>query len=61
MKRKYKISIITVSLNSEKYIERCIKSVKNQNIQKIKLTHCNRWSSKDDIENYKKFKNFIFF
>ncbi len=27
----YKFSIITVSLNSEKFLDRCIQSVKNQN------------------------------
>ena len=32
-----KISIITVCLNSDKTISRCIDSVLNQTIQKIKL------------------------
>jgi len=58
-----RISIITVSLNSEKYIERCIKSVKNQNYPKNKIEHIIiDGSSKDNTLNIiKKYKKNLFF
>ena len=64
MKRKInKISIITVSLNSEKYIERCIKSVKGQKYPKNKIEHIViDGASKDDtLKIIKKFQKFLYF
>lgn len=64
MKRKInKISIITVSLNSEKYIERCIKSVKGQKYPKNKIEHIViDGASKDDtLKIIKKFEKFLYF
>ena len=39
MKKTPKISIITPVLNGEKYLEKCIKSVINQNYPKKKFEH----------------------
>ena len=64
MKRKnHKISIITVCLNSEKYIERCINSVRNQNYPKNKIEHIIiDGASKDKtLEIINKFRKDLFF
>ena len=36
--KNYKFSIITVTLNSEKFLERCLNSVKNLNHKNLCLT-----------------------
>ena len=61
MKKKFKITVITVCLNSEKTIERCIKSVLNQNYEKIKieLIVIDGGSSDNTVKIIKKFKSRI--
>ena len=64
MKKKIKkISIITVCLNSEKHIERCIKSVKYQNYPKNKIEHIiiDGYSQDKTFKIIKKFKKDLFF
>ena len=63
MKKKFKISIITVSLNSEKTIERCIKSVLNQKYNKanIELIIIDGKSLDGTIKIVKKYKSKIFY
>jgi glycosyltransferase involved in cell wall biosynthesis len=64
MKKKInKISIITVCLNSEKYIERCLKSVKNQKYPKNKIEHIviDGVSKDKTLKIIKKFKKFLYF
>jgi len=63
MKKKFKISIVTVCLNSEKTIERCIKSVLNQKYKKtnIELIIIDGKSVDRTIEIVKKYKSKIFY
>ena len=62
MKKKFKISIITVCLNSEKTIERCIKSVLNQKYNKanIELIIIDGKSIDRTIKIIEKYKSKIF-
>ena len=61
IKKLPKISIITVCLNSEKTIERCIKSVHNQNYRKNNIQHVviDGKSIDNTIKIIKKYKNKI--
>ena len=61
MKKKFKITIITVCLNSEKTIERCIKSVLNQKYDKtkIELIIIDGGSSDKTVNIIRKFKSKI--
>jgi glycosyltransferase involved in cell wall biosynthesis len=63
MKKKLKISIITVSLNSEHKIEKTIKSVINQNYIKNKIEHIiiDGKSVDKTIKILKKYKSKIFY
>jgi glycosyltransferase involved in cell wall biosynthesis len=60
---KNKISIITVCLNSEKHIERCIKSVMRQNYNKNNIEHIiiDGGSSDNTVKIIKKYKHSIFY
>lgn len=61
MKKRLKISIITVSLNSGSKIERSIKSVINQNYTKNKIEHIiiDGKSSDNTVNIIKKYNNKI--
>ena len=63
MKKKNKISIITVCLNSEKTIERCIKSILNQKYNKanIELIIIDGKSIDGTIKIIEKYKSKIFY
>jgi len=54
--KNYRISIITITLNSEKYLERCIKSVQNQtykNFEHIIIDGKSNDNTLKIIDNYK--------
>jgi glycosyltransferase involved in cell wall biosynthesis len=57
--KKYKISVITVTLNSEKYIERCIKSVQEQTYQNIEHIIIDGKSTDNTINIIEKYKKKI--
>jgi len=57
--KKYKISVITVTLNSEKYIERCIKSVQEQTYQNLEHIIIDGKSTDNTINIIEKYKKKI--
>lgn len=57
MKETYKISVIVPIHNSEKYLERCIQSILNQDYQNIEVILINDGSTDSSLEIMKNYEN----
>ena len=57
--KKFKFSIITVCLNSEKFLERCINSVKNQNYTNYEHIIIDGGSNDNTLKIIEKNKNYF--
>ena len=56
MNRKIKVSVIVPVYNSEKYLEKCIKSLVNQTLKDIEIIFINDGSNDKSLEILNKFK-----